>query len=180
MAKNLTVEVVGGAEAFASRLKQLIDESDLANLKQVEQADAIGISRSLFNQWLHARTTEPSSILINRACLRLNANPLWLLKHEGPKRPTKNGDSHEDQPNGEQREHRLIRMGRMKYDQEVIALVELWTNIPKTARHRYMKMIVQEALKQGWIDEVPDAMMASWSAQEKIAELKKKPRPGTQ
>lgn len=176
MSKNaVTVDKV----AFAKRLREAINESDLRDLKQVDQARELGMSKSLLNMWLDGRIGNPQGIYLGRACKRLNVNSQWLVENIGPKRPGSHQAalSEEEKPTEGQPSEVVMNL---RQTQE--AMSQLLENIPQTARDQALKDLTQRALKEGWIDRIPDNLLATWSAKDKIRDLKtgQPPKTGTQ
>lgn len=158
--------------AFASRLKEAIGASDIAGLTLTQQAAALEVSKGLLSQWLSGRQV-PKLATLQKPCKRLNVSSLWLLENQGPRQ------SDADDLYGTQ-EQQQRESNRMDLQQQKAAYSKLLEDIPNTARMENLRDLVRKALDQGWIDSVPDVMMADWDAREKIAKLKKKPGPHDQ
>lgn len=160
------------ASAFALRLKDVLAASDIAHLGMSQQAAALGISKGLLSQWQSGRQV-PKLATLQKPCKRLNVSALWLLENQGPRQAS--GDDLYATQDQQQRES-----NRMDLQQQKAAYNKLLENIPDTARMENLRDLVRKALDKGWIDSVPDGLMADWDAREKIAKLKKKPGPHDQ
>ena len=169
-----TSDITDARAAFAKRLRDAIKESDLRDCTQTEQAKQLGLTKGLFSQWLNGRTANPQYALARKAAQRLGVDVEWLLNNEGPKRSAHLSEppARSESPSPEEREV-------MNLQQQKEAAAQLIEDMPRAERAKALYDLAHKAFKEGWIDEVPDAIMATWSAKEKIAALKKKPGPGT-
>lgn len=165
------------ATAFALRLREAIAASDIANLNLTQQAAALSISKGLLSQWLSGRQV-PKLATLSRPCKRLGVSALWLLENQ-THGPPETGDHRYDRPRSTQ-EQQPKEANRMDLQQQKAAYAKILENIPNTARLENLRALVRKALHEGWIDSVPDVMLAEWDAHEKIAKLKKKPGPHDQ
>jgi hypothetical protein len=162
------------AEAFARRLNEAIEESDIAELNDTQQAAELHLSKGLLSQWKGGRTAHPNYAKASFASDRLKINVDWLLENREPKRFATPSGGGEQQPKAD---NEFAEPDTMTPQQQKDAMNALMDYIPHTARDRYLKMIVNEALQEGWIKHVPDGMLADWSAKDKIDALQKR---GTQ
>lgn len=159
---------------FARRLREAINSSDLRGVRQSEQARQLGLDKALLSQWLNGRTANPQYLLVRKAAERLGVNVEWLLGEEVPQRAMGVAEDA-----GDKATMRPTERGVMNLQQQKEAAAQLIEDMPRAERARALFELAQKAFREGWIDEVPDAIMATWSAKEKIAAIKKKTGPGT-
>lgn len=168
-----TMETITAKRTVADRLREAIDESRWKDLPVARQAAALGVSRSLLHQWLDG-SKRPTYERVAEPCARLGISPDWLLMGKEPKRThalAEQDAQYEVQSSSE--------VGKMNLQQQKAALTQLIEDIPQAERMRVLYGLAKEAFEKNWIDQVPDAIMAAWSASEKIKKLKKR-SPGTQ
>lgn len=157
-------------------------------LNQSQLAEEIGTDARKVGMLL--RRDSKKSELVQRAAERYGIPLEWFYTDDQDPVPTSDSSTIQDRPttthgnknNGPQLLNQGPEIGRslVELDREIADIVSLWMKIPEKARGRYIRQIVEEAIKNDWFDTVPDALLAKWSAREEIDRLKKKPPPGTQ
>lgn len=169
-----------GKPEWAKRLDELLSVEPWVKFTEAEQARRFNMGKSLLNQWKAGRVPKPSYEKVRAVCSKLGANVEWLLDGRGEKYGTTTENNNRSNPAtqyGSQQPVGIEKM-RLKEQQDFMAL--LMEDMPRPARVNLLRQVLQQALQEKWIDSIPDAVLADWSATDKIAEAQKKSKAKAQ